>query len=391
MQAISTKIKVYRVTTFQDEQAFLDLPKRIYQDDPNWVPPLRKSIAEIFTPDNPFFKYGELERFLAVREGEVVGRIVSAINRNLIEVEKTEVGLFGFFECVEELKVAQVLLETAQQWLLERGMKVVRGPINLSTDQLCLFLTDGFNSPPMFNTTYNPPYYPQFMEQLGWHKAKNAVGYIMDMDIVPSKPLRRGYEIAKKAGLTFRRINTDSNRFEAECQQIYHLLLDSYADTGWSYSYSPPTEMEFLRNANQLRNSIDLNGVWIAEDPTNENQMVGVIVGIPDYNMVLRHLNGSLNWWGKLKFLWYRRTINQARVILIASLLSYRRKMVSLALIFLILKHGQKAKKYRRAELSWVWEDNLPSRKLIEASGGKVYKSYCLYEKVLKGNATKIS
>ncbi len=116
--------------------------------------------------------------------------------------------------------------------------------------------------------------------------------------------------------------------------------------------------------------------------------MVGIVVGVPDYNMVLRHLNGRLDWWGKLKFLWYRGTINQGRVIFIASLPTYRHKMVPLALIYLVLTEGgQGGKRYRRAELSWIWEDNFPSRKLVEASGGKVYKTYRLYEKSLNSGS----
>jgi hypothetical protein len=162
------------------------------------------------------------------------------------------------------------------------------------------------------------------------------------------------------------------------------LSIDSYAGRKQGWGYTPPTEAEFLRDTDKLRTLLNPDGVWIAEDPSDNNQMVGVVVGIPDYNMVLRHLNGNLNWWSKVKFSWYRRKINQARVILIASLPKYRSKMVSLALIYLVLTEGgQRGTRYRQAELSWVWEDNLPSRKLIEASGGKVYKTYRLYEKSL--------
>lgn len=381
MTSVSTQVEIRKVTTLKDEQAFLDLPKYIYQDNLNWVQPLQDSVVKNFASENPFFEYGKLERFLAIREGQVVGRIVSAINQRLIEVEKRNIGLFGFFECVEDLAVAQALLYAAQQWLRERNMEVVRGPINLSTDQLCLFLIDGFELPPMFNTTYNPPYYPKFMEQLGWSKIKDAVGYIMDLSIDPPKVLQRGYEVASKSGLNFRRINVERTHYETECRRIHRLSIDSYASRPWGYI--PPTEADFLRESQQLSTLLDPNGVWIAEDPLKDNQMVGVIVGVPDYNMVLKHLNGRFDWWAKLKFLWYRQAINQARVILIASLPTYRYKMVSIALIYLALTKGEQRGKYRQAELSWIWEDNLPSRKLIEASGGKVYKTYRLYEKSL--------
>jgi len=105
-------------------------------------------------------------------------------------------------------------------------------------------------------------------------------------------------------------------------------------------------------------------------------------MALPDYNIALKHINGKLDWLGILKFLWYRRQIDQGRVIAVCSLPEYRRKLVPLALIYLGMKGGiQKGKPYQRAELSWVFEDNMPSRKLIEASGGTIYKTYRIYEK----------
>ena len=113
-------------------------------------------------------------------------------------------------------------------------------------------------------------------------------------------------------------------------------------------------------------------------------EMIGFWMGLPDYNIPLKHVNGKLNWLGILKFLWHRRHIDQGRVIAICSLPEFRRKMVPLALIYLGMSGGiQKGKPYKRAELSWVYEDNFASRKLIEASGGKIYKTYRMYEKSL--------
>jgi hypothetical protein len=125
----STAVEIRAVTTPQEAEQFLDLPKRVYANDPNWVPPIRSSIVSQFAPDNPFFAHGQLQRFIAVRSGEVVGRIVAAVNDRLIEREGKRVGLFGFFECIEEFAVAKALLDAACQWLREQGMELARGPI----------------------------------------------------------------------------------------------------------------------------------------------------------------------------------------------------------------------------------------------------------------------
>lgn len=154
--------QIRAVTTPTDSNIFLDVPSRVYKGDSNWVPPIRSSVAKQFTPENSFFQYGKLQQFIAVsRSNEPLGRIVAAVNHRLIETEGKKVGLFGYFECVEEYAIAQALLEAARKWLLEQGMEVIRGPIDLSTHNNCLFLVDGFDSPPMIMMPYNPRYYPE--------------------------------------------------------------------------------------------------------------------------------------------------------------------------------------------------------------------------------------
>ncbi|MBE9076222.1 hypothetical protein IQ241_02740 [Romeria aff. gracilis LEGE 07310] len=364
------------VATAADQQAFLALPKRVYQDDPYWVPPLTESVAKQFLPTNPFFEYGELQQFIAVSAGEPVGRIVAAVNRRLIDREQQAVGLVGFFECMPQFEVAEALFETALGWLRDRGMTLARGPIDLSTHNSCFFLIDGFDSPPMVMMPYNPPYYPEFIEKAGWHKAKDAYAYSFPLDRpLPSK-FERAYQVARKAGITFRPIHTQGEGFEQDCRTFYQLFTQTFAH---NWSSSERTEAEFMAEAKELQSLIDPDVFIIAED---QQQMVGFFMGLPDYNIPLKRVNGRLNGLGLLKFLWFRRQIDQGRVIAIASLPEYRRKMVPLALIYLGMEGGrQKHKPYRRAELSWVWEDNMPSRRIIEAAAATIDKTYRIYEK----------
>ncbi len=368
------------VTTTADNEMFLDVPARVYANDAHWVPPLRSSVTKQFLPSNPFLKYGKLQQFIAVstNNSQAVGRIVAAINQRLIDRENQNVGLFGFFECVEDFSVAQALLDTACKWLQEQGMTVARGPIDFSTHNNCLFLVDGFDSPPMVMMPYNPRYYPEFMERDNWHKAKDAYAYDFSLDKSLSPKFEKGYRIARKSGVNFRPIATKGEAFEQDAKSIYHLFNRAFAP---NWSSTPRSEAEFLEEAKDLQDLVDPDVFPIAE---YNGEMIGFWMGLPDYNIPLKQVNGKLNWWGILKFLWYRRQIDRGRVITICSLPEYRRKMVPLALIYLGMQGGiQKGKPYKRAELSWVFEDNLPSRKLIEATGAKIYKTYRIYEKVL--------
>ncbi|HBL14659.1 MAG TPA: hypothetical protein DD379_25370 [Cyanobacteria bacterium UBA11162] len=390
----TTKFQIQAVTTPEELELFLDVPAQIYANDPNWVPPLRSDIAKHFAPSNPFFSYGNLQQFIALTQTDnpsvtsatksaakgviPVGRIVAAINQRLIEREGKRVGLFGFFECIPDLAIAQSLLNAASEWLREQGITVARGPIDLSTHNNCLFLVDGFDSPPMIMMPYNPSYYPNYMEQDGWHKAKDAYAYDFPLDQSLSDKFEKGYRIACKSGITFRPLRTKGEGFEQDVKSIYHLFNRAFAN---NWSSAPRTEEEFLEEAKALQSLVDPDVFPIAED---KGEMIGFWMGLPDYNIALKHVGGKLNWLGILKFLWYRRQIDQGRVIAICSLPEYRRKMVPLGLIYLGMQGGiQKGKPYKRAELGWVWEDNFPSRKIIEAAGGKIYKTYRIYEKAL--------
>lgn len=370
------------VTSTAHNKMFLDVTARIYANDPHWVPPILDSIAKQFAPTNPFLKYGKLQQFIAISQqangSQAVGRIVAAVNQRLIDREGQNVGLFGFFECIEDFTIAQALLDTACKWLRSQGMTIVRGPIDFSTHNNCLFLVDGFDSPPMVMMPYNPPYYPEFIERDGWHKAKDAYAYDFPLDKPLPLEFEKAYRIACKSGVSFRPIRTKGDGFEQDVKSIYQLFNTAFANN-WSSTLR--SEAEFLEEAIDLQNLVDSDVFPIAE---YNGEMVGFWMSLPDYNIALKHVNGKLNWLGILKFLWYRRQIDQGRVIAICSLPEYRRKMVSLALIYLGMRGGiQKGKPYKRAELSWVFEDNFPSRKLIEASGGKIYKTYRIYEKSL--------
>ena len=366
-------MNIEAVTTSQQKRQFIEVPWHVYKDDPNWVPPLRNTISKQLSPDNSFFEYGELQPFIATENGEAVGRIVAAINRRLNDREGEIIGIFGFFECIENFEIARLLLTTAEKWLRDRGATIFRGPIDLSTHNNCLFLVEGFDSPPYMMVPYNPPYYPEFLERDGWQKAKDAYAYDFPMDPLDNK-YEKAYRIASKSGVQFRPVRTKGEGFDRDCDDIYRIFTSTFSE---SWSSSPRTKTEFMEEAKDLKQVVDPDIFPIAE---YQGETIGFCMTLPDYNIAFKHINGKLDWWGILKLLWYRRQIDRARTIAICCLPEYRRKMVPLALVYELMEGGKK-RGYKRAELSWVWEDNLPSRRITEAAGGVIYKTYRMYEK----------
>lgn len=369
-------LHIQLVTTAQEQNDFLDVPGQVYAQDPYWVPPLRKSVAQLFSPTHPFLQYGQFQAWIAVAKGRPLGRVVAAVNQRLVEREQQAVGLVGYFECLPDPDVAESLLDTACDWLGQQGMQLARGPINLSTHNSCAFLVDGFESSPMIMMPYNPPYYPDYFEQLGWCQAKDAYAYRFPSRL--SAEFTRAYSMACQAGVQFRSLHTKSPAFEQDCINLYHLFNRAFTH---NWSSSPRSESEFMEEARSLQSLVDPAIFQIAE---YKGEMVGFFMALPDYNIALKHVNGHLNWLGILKFLWWRRQIRQARVIAICALPEHRRRMVAPALIYAGFQGGtQRRRPYQWAELSWVFEDNMASRRVIEAAGGQIYKTYRIYEKSL--------
>ena len=371
------------VTTSEEQAAFIAVPAYVYRDNPHWVAPIETSMIKQFSEENSFFQYGRLRQFIAYQEKQPVGRVVAAVNDRLIERENTPVGLIGFFECIDHSEIGQALLDEATNWLKQQGMTQARGPIDLSTHNNCCFLVDGFESDPMLMMPYNPKYYLDIMKANGWHQAKDAYAYDLSLDKPLPDSFERGYKIAQRAGITFRTIHTKGEAFEQDCRHIYELFTTAFAH---NWSSSARTEAEFMVEARELQTLVDTDIFVIAEDPKKEsdNKMVGFFMALPDYNIALKHVKGKLNVFGILKFLWHRRKINQARVLAICTLPDYSRKMVALAVVYLGMKGGtDKKPPYKRAELSWVYEDNMRSRNIIESTGATIYKTYRIYEKAL--------
>lgn len=374
---MESEFDIRQVNSPGELKTFLAVPKEVYQGDPNWVPPLAKGIAKQLSADSQFSRYGSLQAFVAIsRSGKPVGRIVAAVNKRLVEKEETNLGLFGYFECIDDFEVAQSLFNTADEWLLAKGMERVRGPIDLSTHNNCLFLVDGFDTPPAIMMPYNPRYYPEFVTRAGFLKAKDAVAYDFPLEGPLSKAFDRAYRFAIESGITFRSIRTKGEAFTEDCRNLYRLFTEAFSD---NWSSTSQTEEEFLEGAQDLKTLAKPEILQVAED---NGRMVGLFMALPDYNIALKHVGGKLNALGIAKFLWQRRKIDQARVVAICSLPEYQKKMVPLAVIYVGMKGGMDLG-YRRAELSWVWEDNMRSRRIIEAAGGEVYKTYRVYEKSL--------
>ena len=353
---------------------FIDLPYSLYAKDPLYVPLLKREVLEHLTSKNPFFQHAEVKYFVAEDGGRTVGRIASIINQRHREFHNEEVGFFGFFETLNDPAVSGLLLEAAEHALKLKGIKTMRGPMNFSTNEECGLLIDGFDTSPMLMTPYNPPYYSDLMEKCGLRKIKDLYAYIYDVQETPPEKVIRVAAIAERRGISVRPIV--KKKFHEE-MLAFKEIYNSAWEKNWGFM--PLTDDELYYLGERLKQIVVPELTLIAED---QGKPVGFMGMVPDFNSVLRHMQGRLTPLSIMKALYYSRKISGLRLLLLGIKREYRNKGVEALLIREVFK-GIKKGGYTRVEFSWVLEDNIPIQRIIEMAEGRLYKKYRIYEKAI--------
>ena len=375
---MSRDVRIAPVRNRQDLHHFTQLPWRLYSDDPAWVPPLLFDLKKLLSPKkHPFHQHAEVQYFLARLNGQVVGRIAAIVNHRHIQFHAESVGFFGFFESIDDQEVAQALLAAAEQWVGQRGVRSMRGPMSFSTNEECGLLVDGFHAAPMVMMPHHRSYYARLLRIAGYTKAKDLLAYLIDLreDATIPERLVQGVErLRKKQAITIRSI--DLRHFTEEIRVLHAIYHRAWSQ---NWGFVPMTEAEVDLLANTLRLVADPRLCLIAE---LENRPVGFALALPDYNQALRHMNGRLFPFGFLKFLWYRRRIDALRILLLGTNPDVRVRGLD-AILYLKLWQDVPAYGYRLVECSWILEDNWAMQRGLERMGAQIYKTYRIFEKIL--------
>jgi len=375
----ATDVRIEPVTVRRELESFIKFPFKLYRSHPYWVPPLIGERFKHFDPDrNPFYEHAEVQLFRAMRAGKTVGTIAAIADELHVKVWQEPVGFFGEFEVVEDYDVASALLSAARQWLASRGREIMRGPMNLNIVEEVGLLIDGFDGRPVIMMTYNPPYYQTFMEGYGLIKAKDLYAYIVDiasfgpnLENLPPRVSRVARIARERYGVQVRPLDFD--RFEEEVELVKPIYNEAWSE---NWGALPLTDREFTTLANSLRQIADPALVYLG---FIDGRAVGCFLGLPDYNQVAYHLNGRLFPIGWAKFLWYRRKITGFRAWAMGVLEEHRLKGIE-ALFYEEVSRAAVRKGYQWVEMSWILEDNYKVSRAIETLGGKIYRTYRIYD-----------
>jgi ribosomal protein S18 acetylase RimI-like enzyme len=364
----------------RDEQnvlRFLKVSYGIYRDDPYWVAPLLMDLKKVFTDKNPLFKHAEMALWVATRNGQDVGRIAGILDQTHNRTQKNSAVFFGFFECVDDREVSRRLFQEVMNWARKKGMKRVLGPMNPTTNDECGLLVEGFDSMPAFMMTYNPRYYVDLVVAEGFRKAKDLLAFHMD---VAQCPLERLARIAEKTRrrhpeLTFTPIRRATlTRDLAKVKEVYNAAWQE----NWGFVPMTDDEIDFM--AGRLKPLLLEGLIWVAETPA---EPVGFMLAMPDYNLALQPLRGRLftpKLLGFLPCLLGWKYPSRCRVITLGVKEKYRNRGLEAVMLTEGFKTGFKVG-FKDAEASWVLEDNVRMCRLLEVFGGKMYKTYRLYER----------
>ena len=376
-QANEGPLRVVPVEGRRGLRQFIRLPWSIYLDDPAWVPPLLLERKEHLSKRNPFFEHAKCKFWLAYRGATPVGRISAQVDQLHLQRYEDSTGFFGLLEAEDEAETFRALMDTAETWLRDQGMRRVLGPFNLSINQECGLLVEGFDTSPMVMMGHARPYYGARVEENGYRKEKDLLAYHIGSDFQLTPAMRLIIKRVKKR-VHLRPLRRSIFREELK------ILQDIFEDA-WSqnWGFVPFTRAEFEHLGKSLKLLLPDDQVQIAEV---DGVPAAFMVALPNVNEAIRDLNGKLFPLGWLKLLWRLKVAypKSVRVAMMGVRQRYQNSRLGAALAVMVVE-ACTAPAVRRgvltAEMSWILDDNLGMRNIIESLGGKVYKRYRIYSK----------
>jgi hypothetical protein len=371
----------------KDIRDFHDLPVTLNRGDNNWIRPLQKDVESIFNPStNKLFRTGEAIRWiLRDNNGIAVGRVAAFYSKKIANAEGSHVGSMGFFECINNHEAAKMLFDACRNWLAEKDMNIMEGPVNFGDrDRWWGLLVDGF-MPPNYCMSYNPPYYRELFEAYGFRNYFEQYTYHMPVDDsrLSSVIREKAERVFSNPEYTFRYMTMKEMRSIARNFMIVY-------NKGWARFPGVKTISEgharlILKN---IRPVIDEKLLWFG---FYHDEPVCFFIMLPEVNQIVRHLNGKLNHVGRLKFLWYRHIKNEltkAFGLIFGIVPEHQRKGVEGALIMSFARLAMSDKfPYKELEFNWIGDFNPSMMHLLDQIGAKVIKTHITYRYLFDRNA----
>lgn len=375
-------MKLIEVTTKGHIQEFLNFPVRLYKNEPHWIRPLDKDIESVFDREkNKTFRHGECIRWILVNEkNETIGRIAAFINNKTVHKANDQpTGGLGFFDCINDQEAAFFMFDACKEWLKERKMEAMDGPINFGArDRWWGVLIDGFDRDPNYQCNYNFPYYKDFFEAYGFQVYFYQLTFWRTVKGPLSTRLHEKAELmAKDPNYEFRHLK------KSEIPKLADYLLEVY-NKAWGKRGDNPemTAAQAKLIVKQMKPIMDLKLLYFG---FYKGTPVSFFLSLPEINQIFKHLNGKLDLIGKIKFLWhqFRQTNRKAFGVLFGVVPEHQGKGCDGAMVLASRKVLQdEYKRYDEYEMNWIGDFNPRMINVVEQVGAEVCKRHATYRKL---------
>jgi hypothetical protein len=371
-------MQILPVNDAKSRKEFLEVPKILYKNDPNYIAPLDGDIEGIFDlKKNPFFKHGKSTRWVLKDDsGRLIGRVAAFINEKKAFQYDQPTGGMGFFECINDKNAAYTLFDTAKNWLTDQGMKAMDGPINFGeNDSFWGLLVEGF-TPPSYGMNYNFPYYQAFFEDYGFKKEYEQItNHLQIRNPFPERFTKIANWVANKPGYTFEHFD------KKNAEKYVNDLMEIYND-GWQDfdNFVPIKKETLLESFKKMEAIMDEKLIWFAY---LNGEPASFVVIVPDANQLIRGFNGKLGLVEKLKFVYRRyKGVNRMRAIVMGTKTTYQRHGLESALFIKLKEYVLPLNQYDELELSWVGDFNDKMLAIHQATGATFGKRHLTLRKV---------
>ncbi len=369
------KLEIVEVVDRSLRRQFIELPWTVFPPESNYVPPLRMDFARLIDPArHPFWEFSKQSLYLAVRNGHPVGRIAAIVDGRYNAYHKEKMGIWGFFDCLDDQEAARGLFQAAEQWARGQGMDFIRGPLNPSTNYEVGLLIEGYEHFPALMMPWNFPYYRELVEANGYVKEKDLLSLRLSRsDPLTPKIERLAQRVRRKTNITIRPLSRKNYLSDVR------LLVDIYHDA-WSenWGFVPLSDNEITEMAKNLKRAMEPDLIFFIN---YEDEPVGVGMVLPDFNPMLKQLNGGLSISGLIKYLFRHKNVTGARALMGG----VKKKVRNLGLPVVIFDYlNQLLRKDNRMnyfEMGWNLEDNDAINKLELAVGAHVRTRYRVFRK----------
>jgi GNAT superfamily N-acetyltransferase len=370
---------IERVSTGRQRRDFLAVADRLHAADPIYTPPLREDFARSLSDENPLWRGGRGERdlYVAYDGGRPVGRVVAHVHHASNRLHGEAAGLFGYLECPDDVDIARALLAAAGERHARAGLKVLRGPSELTITQCVGAVVEGFDEPATFSQSWNAPHVPRLLEALGFAVSLRMTTFRLDdIELVDPEALVGPKQRAWLADPRVRVRSFDMSRFEADLAAAIGLLNTAFAG---NYGFVPlaPEEVAFM--AAPMKRVVRPELTMFVE---LEGRPVGVGMMLPDFNVAFRRMGGRLWPLGWAQFLLGRGAVDAA----VAQFIATDPAMQNQGLIRILVAEALRrlrAAGFRTLDGTWISDKNAPSRAQALAMGMREKHKLALFERAL--------